>query len=56
MDILSAILDLALGAAAFRLAWSVDRSQKTLAAAHQIMAKLLEELTQRVERLEEKIK
>lgn len=49
MEVIAVVLDVALGAAAFKLAWSVDRSQRT-------MAQLLAELTKRVEILEEKIK
>lgn len=47
------ILDIALGAAAFRLAWSVDKSQKAMVAIMNQQAEILRELTQRVERLEE---
>lgn len=46
-QIFPVIMDLALGAAAFKLAWSVDRSQKA-------MAELLKELTHRVTKLEER--
>jgi hypothetical protein len=51
-DIFAIILDIALGAAAFKLAWSVDRSQKSMLKVQTQQAEILRELTTRVERLE----
>lgn len=45
----SIVIDICLGAAAFKLAWSVDKTQKT-------QTQILRELVTRVERLEEKVK
>lgn len=53
-EIFGMILDIALGAAAFRLAWSVDQSQKAMVKVQTQQADILRELTSRVERLEAK--
>lgn len=51
-ELVGLILDIALGAAAFRLAWSVDKSQKAMVKVINQQAEILKELTTRVERLE----
>lgn len=53
-NLFSTIMDLALGAAAFKLAWSVDRAQKQMVQVQKQQAEILLELTHRVERLESK--
>lgn len=53
--IVGLLLDIALGAAAFRLAWSVDRSQKQMVQVQLKQTEILRELTTRVERLEVKV-
>lgn len=50
------LMDIALGAAAFRLAWSVDRSQKSMVKVIEQQATILSELTGRVEKLEDRVK
>lgn len=56
---LSLIIDICLGAAAFKLAWSVDRTQKAMLVVQERQTVILEELTRRIEvvekRLEEKL-
>lgn len=54
-QIFSLIVDIALGAAAFKLAWSVDKSQKAMVEVQRQQADILRELTTRVERLEAKV-
>jgi hypothetical protein len=54
-QLMGIILDIALGAAAFRLAWSVDKSQKAMVGIMDQQAAILKELTERVERLEKVI-
>ena len=53
-EFVGVILDIALGAAAFRLAWSVDKSQKAMVRVQHQQAEILRELTTRVEALEAK--
>ncbi len=55
MDLISLLLDVALGAAAFRLAWSVDRTQKKMLEIQAQQAQILANLTIRVEHLETKL-
>ncbi len=55
MELISLLLDVALGAAAFRLAWSVDRTQKSMLEIQGKQTLILQELTIRIEKLEEKI-
>ena len=55
MDVISLLLDVAIGAAAFRLAWSVDRTQKEMLKIQAQQAQILTELTSRVEKLEDKL-
>jgi hypothetical protein len=59
MDLISLALDIGLGLCAFRLAWSVDRTQKEMLKTQVEMAKtqaqqteILQELILRVNRLE----
>lgn len=54
-EIIGIVLDICLGAAAFRLAWSVDKSQKAMLKVQEQQANILQELTTRVERLEDKV-
>ena len=53
-ELMGIIMDIALGAAAFRLAWSVDKSQKAMVKVQYQQAEILRELTTRVEALEAK--
>jgi transposase len=53
-EFVGVILDIALGAAAFRLAWSVDKSQRALVKVQNQQAEILRELVTRVEHLENK--
>lgn len=55
MDILKILLDIGLGLAAFRLAWSVDRTQKEMLKVQTQQALILTELTSRVSSLEQKV-
>lgn len=55
MDLLKIILDIGLGLAAFRLAWSVDRTQKDMLKVQIQQAQILSELSVRVGHLESKI-
>jgi hypothetical protein len=55
MDLLKIALDIGLGLAAFRLAWSVDRTQKEMLKVQTQQAQILMELVARVTSLEGKI-
>lgn len=52
MEILSLVLDIGLGLCAFKLAWSVDRTQKDMLKIQAQQAAILQELLVRVEKLE----
>lgn len=52
MNLFSIIMDIGLGIAAFKLAWSVDRTQKEMLKVQSQQALILQELTARVARLE----
>jgi len=54
MDITRLLLDIGIGVAAFRLAWSVDRTQKAMLLIQTEQTKILGELKHRVEKLEER--
>lgn len=54
MDTLKLLIDIGLGLAAFKLAWSVDRTQKSMLVVQTQQAQILVELTQRVTSLEQK--
>lgn len=52
---LSLIVDICIGLAAFRLAWSVDRTQKEMLKIQAQQALILQELTTRIEKVENKL-
>lgn len=54
MDLIKIILDIGLGLAAFRLAWSVDRTQKKMLEVQTQQAMLIQEILVRVANLEDK--
>lgn len=55
MDLIKLILDIGVGLCAFKLAWSVDRTQKEMLKIQAQQATILAELSHRVERLELRI-
>lgn len=55
MELIDLLINGVLGVAAFRLAWSVDRTQKEMLKIQAQQAQILVELTSRVERLEDKL-
>lgn len=56
MELINLLINGCLGVAAFRLAWSVDRTQKEMLKIQAQQAVILAELTGRIERLEDKLK
>lgn len=56
MDLLKILLDIGLGLAAFRLAWSVDRTQKDMLKVQVQQAQILTELGARLSSLELEVK
>lgn len=55
MDLFNTLIDIGLGLAAFKLAWSVDRTQKEMLKIQAQQATILTELSRRVESLESAI-
>ena len=55
MDIITLVVDVCIGLAAFRLAWSVDRTQKDMLKIQAQQALILQELTSRIEKVEDKL-
>lgn len=49
------LMDIALGAAAFKLAWSVDRTQKKMLEVQAQQANILQQLSDRVSKVESKL-
>lgn len=52
MDTIKMVFDIGLGLAAFRIAWSVDRTQKGILEVQAQQATILTQLTQRITELE----
>lgn len=52
MELISLLLDVAIGAAAFKLAWSVDRTQKKMLVIQAQQATMIQEILRRVDALE----
>lgn len=55
MDLISLLVDVGIGIAAFKLAWSVDRTQKQMLLVQAQQAEILRELTSRIEKVEAKL-
>ena len=54
MDLLKLVLDIGIGLCAFKLAWSVDRTQKDMLKIQSQQAMMLQDILVRIARLEEK--
>lgn len=55
IETLKLVIDIGIGLAAFRLAWSVDRTQKEMLKIQAQQANILTELSRRVESLEKAV-
>lgn len=56
MDAFNFLADIAVGLAAFKLAWSVDRTQKGMLLVQEQQSKILQEFGERLAKIEEKLK